>query len=504
MPVNPDAVNKLVTAALTAAEGGNKVVYSDGNGAAHFVLTIFKQPGDAAERISRMFWLQYGQAIKRKLGADLGDKLFFLSTETQKGPPAGKAIPIEYTNQGLYNIGNNLLSIENVFFSPSALHGYHQALETLLIWVDLGGKANDVLKYALLEAMQDMNNWTETRNIEKDKAKAQYEKDKELGLIDENFNRWVRSGNAPMYTLAEERVAAHSERILQIQREIEGPMANVVKKDRDGLRKAGDQKEDFVGYNMRCATGDTLEPEDNPHVNAGKPNPATPFHRLPTYEAPDYKLFVTNEMSKATGRDYKPSHEISVKFDVGKEGSDFEFQQLKAGGAATASVGWISFSAGGGHLSESSILQTGSDSSQVSIKITYESMQAISINPGSWNFDTSKYTLLPDAPSNLMTLARVTQLVVMSGLGYEITVGTETGETLNKKMKETTSAGGSIIVFGIPISLGGGASRKKDQESHLVKWDKESSTLRVTPKMDNYCATVVGVVGEKVSIRTVS
>ena len=85
----------------------------------------------SSDKINQLFWLNFGQAVKDKAGADLGSsRVFFLATEAQKGPPAGDDIPDEYTHQGLYDIGNNLLAIDNLFYNPSALHGYDEALQT--------------------------------------------------------------------------------------------------------------------------------------------------------------------------------------------------------------------------------------------------------------------------------------------------------------------------------------------------------------------------------------
>ena len=85
----------------------------------------------SSDKINQLFWLNYGQAVKDKAGANLGSSgVFFLATEAQKGPLAGDDIPDEYTYQGLYEIGNNLLATDNLFYNPSALHGYHEALET--------------------------------------------------------------------------------------------------------------------------------------------------------------------------------------------------------------------------------------------------------------------------------------------------------------------------------------------------------------------------------------
>lgn len=116
------------------------------------------------------------------------------------------------------------------------------------------------------------------------------------------------------------------------------------------------------------------------------------------------------------------------------------------------------------------------------------------------NIDTSKYKLRSDAPKDVKALARVSQLVIATGLGYEITVGASTASTIDTKYKETSSAGGSISIFGIPIGIGGGGSHSEEHDSHKATWDSASKTFKVTPAADVGFATVVGLVGEKLNI----
>lgn len=88
----------------------------------------------ASDKINDLFWLNYAQAIKDKAKADFGDSgVFFIGSEVQKGPVAGDGIPDEYTNQGLYNVANNLLASDSLFYNPSAQHGFAQALQLLVI-----------------------------------------------------------------------------------------------------------------------------------------------------------------------------------------------------------------------------------------------------------------------------------------------------------------------------------------------------------------------------------
>lgn len=136
---------------------------------------------------------------------------------------------------------------------------------------------------------------------------------------------------------------------------------------------------------MRAATGNTLSTAELIRKELSGEKIAPPsFHRLPLYDAPNYKQFVQDAMSKATSSDYNPSQSITVEIDTGKNTSDYNFGQTHGSASVGASVGWFSFSAGASHSSESSTLQTGSESSKVSVKITYDDIQAITVNLGSW------------------------------------------------------------------------------------------------------------------------
>lgn len=88
------------------------------------------------DKVNQLFWLNYAREIKKKTGANFakdGSAVFFLATEPQKGPPAGKFVPSEYTNTGLYHFANNLLATDQFFYASSGLHGYAQALRTSVI-----------------------------------------------------------------------------------------------------------------------------------------------------------------------------------------------------------------------------------------------------------------------------------------------------------------------------------------------------------------------------------
>ncbi|KAK1460813.1 hypothetical protein CMEL01_15110 [Colletotrichum melonis] len=449
----------------------------------------------ASDEVSQLFWLQYGDAIRQESGVRSDNKIFFLATEAQKGPLAGNNVPDAYTARGLYSLGNNLLSTNSVFYSPSALHGYDKAIGLYLNWVDLeGGKSNPALDANFLDALKKQAAYQKAFDKEQDNAHAQWRRDTDRGLTGKPFKVWVESGRAPAWQAAKDRVDSISQTIINLQLHQGGPLAVAVKEDRDSLRMGKNEEMDFDGYNMHAAIDNGLSTaEIISKIHQGDDISEPSFQRLPLYEAGSYKQFVQDALQEANDGDYSSPQRIEVNIDVEGDASDYEFGQTGGDGNVGAGTGWFSFSDDASHSEESYVLETGSESSEVEVTVTYNSIQAISITTGPWNVDMSKYKLRSDAPNNIKTLTRASQAIAVAGLGYEITVGESTAEILDTKLEETKNAGGSISIFGVHIGLGGSG----EDETHTYDWDLDSRTFRVTPNFDNNVVTVVGAVAEK-------
>jgi hypothetical protein len=86
----------------------------------------------AADRADAIFWKAYGAAIKKAVGqVTINDTTsFYLSTKAQGGPPGGDNISPNYTNEGLFQLGDNLLPPDQLFYSPSSLNSYIDQLQT--------------------------------------------------------------------------------------------------------------------------------------------------------------------------------------------------------------------------------------------------------------------------------------------------------------------------------------------------------------------------------------
>ncbi|RTE80740.1 hypothetical protein BHE90_004788 [Fusarium euwallaceae] len=450
------------------------------------------------DRTSELFWLEYGEQIKNKvLRAGQGRKIFFLANEAQNAPPVGTHIPNEYKAKGLYELSNNLLATDSIFYSPSASHGFDQAISTYLNWVDLGGRDNPALDAVLLDSIEEQKGAQAALEREKKEALVRWKEDTEMGMTNQPFLNWAVTGHAPALNAAQQNVDSITNKIIQIQLNKNGPMSPVVKQDKDALGMALDNSVDHDGYNMNAATGNPLTSTELIRIQKnGERVPPPSSERVPLYDSPDYERFVQRAMEKSSRSNYNPSQSIQFTIDTQKDTSHYNFGQTRGADSVGASTGWFSFSTGGDRSRESSTLQTGSETPQVSIKVTYDDLEVVTITTGKWVPDVSKYRLRRDAPKNLQTLTRVRQLVVISGLGYEITVGRSTARTLDANLRETASAGGSISVFGIRILLGRSGSSSREEQTHTISRDKNGRTFKIIPNYGSNCGTVVGAIGE--------
>ena len=90
-------------------------------------------PGAAAStpqqnKVDFLFWLEFANAIRSLSGAQPSDNTaFFIGSTAQTGPLAGDNIADAYTNQGIFQLGNNLLNDSSIFYSPGDT-GYIDAL----------------------------------------------------------------------------------------------------------------------------------------------------------------------------------------------------------------------------------------------------------------------------------------------------------------------------------------------------------------------------------------
>ncbi|KAK0616715.1 hypothetical protein B0T14DRAFT_435058 [Immersiella caudata] len=459
----------------------------------------------SANETSQAFWLAYGDFVRDKASIKIvegGDTAFFLASQAQKGPPAGSLVPEPYGNLGIFNIGNNLLSTADVFYNPSSQNGYVDALETFLANVDLGGSPGEALDTAIVNALKDKEAADKWFAREKSNAKATYASDFKDGFTTiPNLYDWILDGNAPGYITAEKNATSIASRLEALQAKVDGPLAPKVSQDKANIRKAQEQSALKPGFNMEAAAGDLPSSAELKRLQQAGDKSAKPaVYYVPQYTGLDeYKKFVSAAEQKATSSTWKPAQSYDLKIDKGKKAEDYKFGQVSGGGSVAVSCGpWFAFSASANHSETETDSSSQVDTEDVSVKILFDDMRLIAISPGQWNFNTKAYRLREDAPKESKTLARVSQLVVVTGLGYEISLGATSAAKVDSLYKQTTQAGGGLRIFGIPIGLGGSGSKTTETSSHSSSWDSATKTLTIKPTIESGYATVVGVVGEKI------
>lgn len=87
---------------------------------------------NTADKADATFWKAYAAAIKRSVGqVTVNDETsFYLATKAQRGPPGGDGISERFTNEGIYQLGNNLLPADQLFYNPSTKASYIDQLST--------------------------------------------------------------------------------------------------------------------------------------------------------------------------------------------------------------------------------------------------------------------------------------------------------------------------------------------------------------------------------------
>jgi len=89
-------------------------------------------PGAAASastnKVDFLFWLEFANVIRSAAGINTGnDTAFFVGSDAQIGPLAVDNIDQIFTNQGIFQLANTLLSDNSIYYQPGII-GYVDAL----------------------------------------------------------------------------------------------------------------------------------------------------------------------------------------------------------------------------------------------------------------------------------------------------------------------------------------------------------------------------------------
>ena len=79
------------------------------------------------DEYNEAFWLAYCDAVKGSWSPSSGTAMCF-AQQGQLGPAAGSGIDERYTNYGVYQLADNLLSSDSLSYNPSESNSYSREL----------------------------------------------------------------------------------------------------------------------------------------------------------------------------------------------------------------------------------------------------------------------------------------------------------------------------------------------------------------------------------------
>ncbi|KAF4781569.1 hypothetical protein HER10_EVM0000358 [Colletotrichum scovillei] len=458
----------------------------------------------SADASDKSFWLAYCKAIQQAIGPNPGsDSAIFFATKAQKGPAASPLIPPEYTNFGIYNLADNLLSANNLFYVPSTQNSYIRSLRNYLGYVDLGGSQSPGVVTRVVLTQKALDAALTRCNMEVAKAFADFQQQHGFGITgDQSFIQWYPT-HAPAYVNALQAAAAAAADNKSALNDMSGPLAAQYNLDSDKLTQAMTSLAATPGISMAATSSTPSSAQDV--LNAVNSNQALPAPKgiryVPEYSSDEYVTAVSDWIQDPSrGRPGKNS--IEIKMSDGKNTSESQFGQETLSGSLSFSYApWVSFGANASSDHEEKLDQSSSNENDIQITVTYDEIRTVAVNPGSWNIGDPKSSypkLKPGAPDTVKVLVAPTQLVVVRNLGYRIKFSNTLKSTFDKKVSDTKQAGGYVRVFGIPIQVGGDFKKTTNNTSHTATWDSTSGEFIVAPTDEGAFASIIAIRGDKI------
>ncbi|KAJ9641325.1 hypothetical protein H2199_005295 [Coniosporium tulheliwenetii] len=106
--------------------------------------------------------------------------------------------------------------------------------------------------------------------------------------------------------------------------------------------------------------------------------------------------------------------------------------------------------------------------------------------------------LKPGTDPAIAELVRPTQLVCASGVGFKISFGGGLETQFDERIKKYEKEEGSVRIFGFNINVG--HKKASTKTTHVGTWDRASSTFTINPTDQVGFCTLLGVIGEKITV----
>ncbi|KAF4783504.1 hypothetical protein HER10_EVM0010722 [Colletotrichum scovillei] len=443
-------------------------------------------------------WLAYGVKLKNTFAQSFtpGDNSrFYIAPLSCAGIAAGRNINSAITNNGVYVIGDTLLSLDEPVFLPGR-QSYFQRCLSYANSVELHSHENTVAQarynIAQEEAREAQKRYQDAKFI----AIKIWKKNLTAQITTDSFSQWCIQ-NYPMFSLAQSSNDAAAAAAAVASSDMNDPMAPIVRQYQSSLNAANGTSA-IPGVTMTCSSASADQ------ISSGQAGtPGAPLER-PAYTITSQYPQVVNGWIDTFTQNSKTPTTITFK---ASDASSSSWQDL---GYSNDTVQMtrpdcIFFSATYTENYETvtktvTAEEAGSD---LEVTITVTDFQSFPIAPGNWN--PSQLAGLPIVanadPSLRKPMAVVNQAILAYGVGMEVKLSSSAASTINNYMDKASSNGGRASIFGFNIGLEGDANSTQTSTTTFDQVKSASSSTSFTiPPSDNSNPTLLGVIGQAIPL----
>jgi len=445
-------------------------------------------------------WRGYASQIKSFLvgNGDLGkDGAVFVTPLTTQGIAAGDWIDPSVTNCQLYRVSDSLMSRDSPVYIPGS-GSYFSTVQQYLAYVKLNGKPTQANIIRLTAAQNSFNSANEAYKKAKKAAVVDYKDDPDNSLP---FDSWcVR--NSPGVLTKWDAMQAASGALIKIQQEVYGNDATVLNQQINKLVVAQSPTAQ-PGLNMSVIAQDISNVQANLQASQDGEKPVFPQEGIyynPLYILQNYKALVNDWVINANNMK-ETSFSFSIEDGKSSQWSDYGFEHV----STKANFRYWCFLSASASYESTTIdekLSLDSDSSSISVKVSFKGLKAISLGTGTWDVPglRDKYpTLMDGAPKNIIPdLVKAEKILVGYAPGLEVKFDSNSYHRAAGMLDKQMKAGGRVSFFGFDIgaSASGDVERTNTTKYDNVTYNAQNLTITIPAVEDSY-PVLVGVLARK-------
>ncbi|KAK0752890.1 hypothetical protein B0T18DRAFT_423536 [Schizothecium vesticola] len=394
-------------------------------------------------------------------------------------------------NSRVYIASSNHNTNGGFTFNPTAASGgYVEALALYLETIKPAASNVNVQTMAQLQAAQVNVDAADTRVTD---ALTAASKKWEVDPNGKGTTPWLSwyPDNAPQYVDALENYDSVKGVLILLTDDVYGPGVGQLTEDLKVLKNALKTKLPLnPGVTMEASLDDiTMDSAFALHFPSPLKTFTVPAYTITGYGAEIDSWMLTNMKSRV------PAFSSTISSTVGRQYTAKSFGHVEASDSVGFDDGVFSGGAEGGSSTDSSSFQFGQWADEITLTLTVNFAQTMTISAGEWNVDVRDLVTKMGAtpPASVTPRVRPTQALFASGVGLKVTFGATAGSQFDTFYKKNQAASGGFSIFGFHI--GGSASSSVTKVTNDCTWDATSCTVTIQPAPTAHNAQLLAVMG---------